>query len=86
MVYYTLMENVDISTLDLGSIDFTPDWAKKGAGVVVGKTSPAREFGDKKPYNPNRQPSERKSFDRKGPQDRKGSFKKPFERRAPFAP
>lgn len=80
------MENVDISTLDLGSIDFTPDWAKKDAGVVVGKTSPSQEFGDKKPYDPKRQPSERKSFDRKGPQDRKGPFKKPFERRAPFAP
>lgn len=80
------MENLDISTLDLGSIDFTPDWAKKDAGVVVGKTSPAQEFGEKKPYNPNRQPSERKSFDRKGAQDRKGSFKKPFERRASFAP
>lgn len=80
------MENLDISTLDLGSIDFTPDWAKKDAGVVVGKTSPANELGDKKPFDPKRQPSERKSFDRKGFQDRKGSFKKPFERRAPFAP
>lgn len=80
------MENVDISTLDLGSIDFTPDWAKKDAGVVVGKTTPAREFEDKKSFDSTRQNSERKSFDRKGGQDRKGSFKKPFERRANFVP
>lgn len=74
------MENLDISTLDLGSIDFTPDWAKKDAGVVVGKTNPANEFGDKKPFDPKRQPSDRRNF------ERKGSFKKPFERRAPFVP
>lgn len=80
------MENVDISTLDLGSIDFTPDWAKKDAGVVVGKTTPAREFEDKKSFDSTRQNSERKSFDRKGGQDRKGLFKKPFERRANFVP
>lgn len=80
------MENVDKSTLDLGSIDFTPDWAKKDAGVVVGKTTPAREFEDKKSFDSTRQNSERKSFDRKGGQDRKGSFKKPFERRANFVP
>ena len=80
------MENVDISNLDLGSIDFTPDWAKKDAGVVVGKTTPAREFEDKKSFDSTRQNSERKSFDRKGGQDRKGSFKKPFERRANFVP
>ena len=29
--------------LDLGSIDFTPDWAKKDAGVNVGKIRPERE-------------------------------------------
>ena len=70
------MENVDIQTLDLGSIDFTPDWAKKDAGVVVGKTSPVRDTGDRKPFGEKRQfsdrkPSDRKSFDRK-PFDRKG--------------
>ena len=36
--------------LDLGSFDFTPAWAKKEAGVSVGKVRPARpSFGDKKP-------------------------------------
>ena len=29
--------------LDLGSIDFTPDWAKKDAGVKLGKIRPERE-------------------------------------------
>ncbi len=80
------MENLDISSLDLGSIDFTPDWAKKDAGVVVGKATPAREFEDKKSFDSTRQNSERKSFDRKGGQERKGSFKKSFERRANFVP
>ena len=28
--------------LDLGSIDFTPDWAKKDAGVSIGKVRPER--------------------------------------------
>lgn len=80
------MDTVDTHSLDLGSFDFTPDWAKKDAGVVVGKTRPERDFGDKKPFDAKRGPSDRKSFDRKGNGDRKGSFKKPFERRAPFAP
>ena len=31
------MENESTVELDLGSFDFTPDWAKKDAGVVVGK-------------------------------------------------
>ena len=49
------MDNVATPTLDLGSIDFTPDWAKKDAGVVVGKTSPVRDFGDRKPFSDKRQ-------------------------------
>ncbi len=31
----------------LGAFDFTPDWARKDAGVTVGKTSPERHFGDR---------------------------------------
>ena len=36
---------VDLGSL--GAFDFTPDWAKKDAGVTVGKTSPVRNFGDR---------------------------------------
>ena len=36
--------------LDLGAIDFTPDWAKKGAGVSVGHVRPAREAAAGKPF------------------------------------
>ncbi len=41
--------------LGFGSLDFTPDWAKKDAGVTVGRTRPVRETqeaerrGDKPP-------------------------------------
>jgi len=41
----------------LGSFDFTPDWAKKDAGVTVGKVRPERparpdrkDFGERKPF------------------------------------
>ncbi len=52
------MEQEEGIKLDLGSIDFTPDWAKKGAGVSVGKVHPVREDresrqdrgGDRKPF------------------------------------
>lgn len=43
MLYYVLMDAKDTATLDLGSFDFTPDWAKKAAGVSAGKFSPERE-------------------------------------------
>lgn len=66
--------------LDLGSIDFTPAWAKKEAGVNLGKIRPERDerekgirdqgsgirkpFGDKKPFS--KKPfGDRKPFDRK---------------------
>ena len=69
------MDTVDISSLDLGSIDFTPDWAKKEAAVVVGKTNQERDYSDRKKFDQKRAPSERKPGDRKTP------YKKPFERR-----
>ena len=61
--------------LDLGSFDFTPAWAKKEAGVNVGKVRPERDEkdsrdardGGRKPFG------ERKSFG-----DRKPFAKKPF--------
>ena len=62
--------------LDLGSIDFTPDWAKKDAGVNLGKVRPERVDreegrgkreegrGSGKPFG-NRKPFAKKPFDRK---------------------
>ena len=66
--------------LDLGSFDFTPDWAKRDAGVNVGRFRPESEGtrdegrGTKKPFG------ERKIFgDRKPMGDRK-----PFGERKPL--
>ncbi len=64
----------------LGSFDFTPDWAKKNAGVTVGKVRPARgdesrgKFVDRKPSG------DRKQFGDKKPFGEKRSFgeRKPF--------
>ena len=45
------MSTEEAPKVDLGSLgafDFTPDWAKKDAGVTVGKTSPVRNFGDRR--------------------------------------
>ena len=69
--------------LDLGSIDFTPDWAKKDAGVNVGKIRPEREDAGAgrprpegrsggKPFGDRKSFGERKPFgDRKSFGDRK---------------
>ena len=78
--------------LDLGSIDFTPDWAKKDAGVNVGKIRPERDdreegrgqreegrgFG--KPFGDRKPFGERKPFAKKPFGD-----KKPFDRKPRFA-
>ena len=64
------MEKEDTSILDLGAIDFTPDWAKRGAGVSVGNVKPERDRDDRK--SGDRKPFDRKPFDRKP--------RKPFER------
>lgn len=72
------MDTVESPILDLGAIDFTPDWAKKGAGVTVGKNNrPERSFDEKRP------PVERKGFVKKPfDRDRKPRFEKPrFEER-----
>ena len=80
------------SILDLGSIDFTPDWAKKDAGVNVGKIRPERDdreegrgkreegrgFG--KPFGDRKPFGERKPFAKKPFGD-----KKPFDRKPRFA-
>ena len=63
--------------LDLGSIDFTPDWAKKDAGVNVGKIRPDRDEGGKGMRDEGR--GMRKSFGDKKPFGEKKPFsKKPF--------
>ena len=41
------METEEKPTLDLGAIDFTPDWAKRDAGVSVGHVRPERESSDR---------------------------------------
>ena len=86
------MDTVDTSKLDLsslGSLDFTPAWARKDAGVTIGKTTPERRSDDRRPAGDSKGPDrdrkpggDRKPFDR----DRKagGGFgKKPFDRSRP---
>ena len=70
------MSEENDNILDLGSIDFTPDWAKKDAGVNLGKVRPERADreegkgkreegrGSGKPFG-NRKPFAKKPFDRK---------------------
>ena len=67
--------------LDLGSIDFTPDWAKKSAGVSMGKIRPERTFGEDRPQG------ERKPFGNRKPFGDKKPFgdRKPFDRKPRFA-
>ena len=72
--------------LDLGSIDFTPDWAKKDAGVSVGKIRPER--ADREEGRGKRE--EGRGFgkpfgDRKPFGEKKPFSKKPFGDRKPFA-
>lgn len=68
---------VDLGSL--GSFDFTPDWAKKDAGVTVGKTRPERSsrgFGEDAG-------GERSAASPHG--DRKPFVKRPFDRKPKFA-
>ena len=83
------MEQEESPKLDLGSLgsfDFTPDWAKKDAGVTVGKVRPERDrpaSTDKKPFGERRQFGEKRPFGDK----RQFGPKKPFSRdgdRKPF--
>lgn len=80
-------EKVDIS--GLGSFDFTPDWARKSAGVVVGRTDspdrrdsrPPRADGERRP------PRDKFKGDRFGKGERFGKGGgKPFEKRRNDAP
>ena len=69
------MEQEDSLKLNLGSIDFTPDWAKKDAGVTLsaGKGGFPRGGEDGRPEAKGRSGGERKPF-----------VKKPFDRSRPF--
>ena len=70
---------VDLS--GLGSLDFTPAWAKKEAGVSVGKVRPAFD----KPAEGKSDRGSRKAFG-DGPSRGPGSVgRKPFGERKPFA-
>ncbi len=81
------MEQEESSTLDLGSLgsfDFTPDWAKKDAGVTVGKVRPERDrpasadrktFGEKRQFGDKRQFGAKKPFKRDG---ERGQFARGF--------
>ena len=86
--------------LDLGSIDFTPDWAKKDAGVNVGKIRPEREDAGAgrprpegrnggKPFGGRKSFGERKPFGDRKPFDRKSRFAerpKPLEAEVKILP
>ena len=71
--------------LDLGSIDFTPDWAKKDAGVNVGRVRPERADRDEGRGKRDEGRGFGKTFgDRKPFGERKPFAKKPFGDRKPF--
>jgi len=59
------METEEKPTLDLGAIDFTPDWAKRDAGVSVGHVKPEREAQDRKGFGGANKGGERKFGERK---------------------
>jgi hypothetical protein len=69
----------DATKIDLGQFDFTPDWAKKDAGVVVGRTSAGREGGDARQRRDDRRTAAGGFSSRQGPSgagrdDRRGGF------------
>ncbi len=71
--------------LDLGSFDFTPAWAKKDAGVSIGKVRPVRD-DSRGPKEGGRGFGEHKGFGGKKPFGERKSFgdRKPFGERRPF--
>ena len=78
------MSDENGNILDLGSIDFTPDWAKKDAGVNLGKIRPERDEREKGIRDQGS--GNRNSFgDRKPFGEKKPFAKKPFGDRKPFA-
>ena len=83
------MEQEDNAKLDLGSLgsfDFTPDWARKDAGVTVGKVRPERADGERKPFGERKPSGDRKPFGERKPFGDRKSFgdRKPFGDRKGF--
>ena len=80
-------ENENGSGLDFGSIDFTPAWAKKDAGVNVGRFRPVEDrdqkAGDRGDRDRGRKPFGEKRFGDRKPFNRDGG-RKPFGDRKPF--
>ena len=70
-------ESPELDLGSLGAMDFTPAWAKKGAGVSVGRVRPVREGRDDAPRG------ERKSFagGRPGGAEASRGERKPFKPR-----
>ena len=80
------MSDENGSILDLGSIDFTPDWAKKDAGVNLGKVRPERESSFAKATEDKQGRGDRKPFAGKKPFSKKPfGDRKPFDRKPRFA-
>ena len=76
------METEDRSVLDLGSIDFTPDWAKRDAGVSVGHVKSEREAGERKSFGERRPIGEKKGFGERRPfGDKKNGGARGFDRK-----
>ena len=76
------------NVLDFGSIDFTPAWAKKDAGVNVGRFRPVEDrdqkAGDRGDRDRGRKPfGEKRPFGDRKPFNRDGG-RKPFGDRKPF--
>ena len=80
------MEQEESLQLDLGKIDFTPDWVKRGAGVSVGKEVRRAEREEREGGKASGPRNVRAPFERKpglGGGDRGGErkpFKKSFDR------
>ena len=80
------MSEANGSILDLGSIDFTPDWAKKDAGVNLGKIRPERADREEGKGKREKGRGFGKPFGERKPFGEKKPFsKKPFGDRKPFA-
>lgn len=80
------MSEANGSILDLGSIDFTPDWAKKDAGVNLGKIRPERADREEGRGKREKGRGFGKPFGERKPFGEKKPFsKKPFGDRKPFA-
>lgn len=80
MVYFAVMDAKDTPILDLGAIDFTPDWARKAAGVSAGNIrpeQPASRGADGK----QRAQTERKPFAGGDRKPRGSGERKPFNER-----